>query len=99
MDDTFKIACRALQIGTKGHCLSLILNEWRIANWTMLWEMINLLFPSTPLGDGLHYLRYNFTCPLDKHPVTNAQVFTLNITFIMQCSARNSYTTNIHRLK
>src|SRR6266566_6376670 len=99
MDDTFKIACRALQIGTKGHRLSLILNEWRIANWTMLWEMIHLLFPSTPLDDGFHYLGYYFTCPFNKHPVTNAQVFALNVTLIVKCSARNSYTENIDRLK
>src|SRR5712691_10398344 len=99
MDDTFKIACRTLQIGTKGHCFSLILHEWRIANRTMLWEMINLLFPSTPLDNGFHDLWYYFTCSLDKHPVTNTQVFALNVTFIMKRSARNGYTTNIDRLK
>ena len=87
MDDTLKIACRALQIWTKGHRLGFILNEWRIANWTMLWEMINLLFPSTPLDDGFHDLWYYFTCPLDKHPVTNTQIFALNVTFIVKCSA------------
>src|SRR6266699_316763 len=99
MGDTFKIACRALQIGTKGHRLSLILNEWRIANWTMLWEMIHLLFPGAPLDDGFHYLWYYFASAPDKYPVTNAQVFALNVTFIVKCSARTSYTTNIHRLK
>src|SRR6266571_9413442 len=99
MDDTLKIACRALQIRTKGHRLSLILNEWRIANRTMLWEMINLLFTGAPLDDGFHHLWYYFACSLDKYPVTNAQVFALNVTFIVKCSARNSYTTNIDRLK
>src|SRR5947208_10428602 len=94
MDDTFKIACRALQIGTIGHCLSLILNEWRLANRTTLWEMINLLFTCTPLNDGFHYLWYDFACALDKRPVTNAQVFALNVIVSVKCSTINDNTEN-----
>ena len=99
MDYAFEIAGRTLQIGTKGHRLSFILHEWGTANWTMLWEMINLLFASTPLDDGFHYLRYYFTCSLDKYPVTNAQILALDVTFVVKRSARNSYTAYIDRLK
>src|SRR5690348_6361433 len=99
MDDALKIACRALQIRTIGHCLGLILNQWCITNWTALWQLINLLFASTPLSDWFHDLRYNFTCPLNKHPVSYAQVFALNISFVVKCCARNCYTTYIDRLK
>jgi hypothetical protein len=65
MDDAFEVAGRALQIGTIGHCLILILYEWRIANWTTLWEIINLLFSGTPLDNGFHYLRYYLARPLN----------------------------------
>src|SRR5215467_5371966 len=99
MDDTLKIACRALQIGTKGHRLSFILDEWRFANWTKLGQMIYLLLTCTPLDDGFYYLWYYFACSFDKHPVTNAQVFALNVAFIVKCSARNCYTANIDGLK
>ena len=95
MDNAFEIASRALQIGAVGHGFVLRTHKQRIADGAAFRQVIHFLFAGAPFDDRLHYLWDDLASALYQHPVTDTQVFALDVTLVVQCGARNDYAANI----
>ena len=83
MNDALKVPCRTLSIRTISHRLVRITFNTCAALWTVVWQVVDFLLICTPLYNRLDDLGDYFSRPLYEYPVTNAQIFALDIAFVV----------------
>jgi hypothetical protein len=99
MNDALKVSGWTLCIWAISHRLIGIAFNGCAALWTAFWQVIDLFLTCASLYNRLNDLGNNFSCTLYENPVADAQIFALNITFIVECGTRDSDSANIDWFK
>src|SRR5882762_10762500 len=99
MNDALKASCWTLCIGAVSHRLIRIAFNGCATFWTAFRQALDLFLTCASLYNRLNDLRDNFTSTLYENPIADAQIFALDITFIVQCCTGDGNTANIDRFE
>ena len=61
--------------------------------------MENLLISGALADNRFDYFRYDLSSPLDQYPIADADVFAVDIIFIVKSSSFDRYSADIYRFK